>query len=593
MTTPTTPGPPRAAPPGRALAGAVLAATGFALAAAFAPPLVIPPVAALLLWAVLRATATPLSALGLTGGTRTALLGAGTGLAAVLAGAGLATGAGLVFGGLALTVPTAAAWGAAALALVAVVLPEEAVFRGYVQHALGTRWRRLSAVAAQAALFAPATALVQGSPDGLATGFAFGFLLGYLRLRSGGLWTVLGVRAGLLLAGVAVVDPSPGWAAALAVAPGLAALAAVHLAAPDRTAATGAPPHRPLAQKGVLYDVGSSYLPGQHSRERWRPDVVAEEMRVIAEDLNCTAVTVFGHDLDRLEEAARLALDRGLFVWVQPRLVDGTRDEIAGRLARTAAFCERLRADHPDRVGLNVGCELTVFVRGIIPGGTFGVRSALLGWLSPLFPLFDLRLNRLLGHLAATARSGFGGPLTYGSGSWEGVDWTPFDLVGVDHYLDGTGLDAYREGLRALYRWNKPVLVTEFGCCAYEGAREAGGSGADILDWSDPDDRRVRPGYPRSEKVQADTLGQMLDVFETEEVHGAFVCMFIEGDCRYSEDPERDQDKASFGIVRPPSLESGLSPDDGHWEPKEAFHLLARRFAADPAPGPRPDPRRG
>jgi hypothetical protein len=101
----------------------------------------------------------------------------------------------------------------------------------------------------------------------------------------------------------------------------------------------------------VLYDVGSSYLPGQHSRERRRPDVVAEEMRVISEDLHCTAVTVFGQDLDRLEEAARLALDRRLFVWVQPRLVDGTRDELAERLERTAAFCERLRADHPDRVG--------------------------------------------------------------------------------------------------------------------------------------------------------------------------------------------------------------------------------------------------
>ncbi|MFL1378934.1 CPBP family glutamic-type intramembrane protease [Nocardiopsis protaetiae] len=593
----TDPSPPS---PRRALAGAVAAAAGFALAAAFAPPLAIPPATALLLWAALRATATPFAALGLTGGTRAALLSAGTGLAAALVGAAPVLGAALAQGAWSPAVPPAAAWGAAALVLVAVVLPEEAVFRGYVQHALGARWRGLGAAMAQAALFAPATALAQGDPNALATGFAFGFLLGYLRLRSGGLWTGLGVRAGLVLTGVGVTGLSPGWVVALSAVSGLAALAAVHLTAPARSAsaaAGGAPQRRPLGQKGVLYDVGSSYLPGQHSRERWRPDVVSEEMRVIAGDLHCTAVTVFGHDLDRLEEAARLALDHGLFVWVQPRLVDGTQDEIAERLERTAAFCERLRADHPDRVGLNVGCELTLFARGIIPGGTFGVRTALLVWLFPLFPLFNWKLNRLLRRLAATARAGFGGPLTYGSGSWESVDWTPFDLVGVDHYLDGMDLGAYRGGLRALRRWGKPVLVTEFGCCAYEGAREAGGSGADILDWRDLDDRRVRPGYPRSEKVQADTLGELLDVFETEEVHGAFVCMFIEGDCRYSEDPERDQDKASFGIVRPPSLESGLSPDDGHWEPKEAFHLLARRFAADPGPGPgldtRPDPRRG
>jgi hypothetical protein len=70
-------------------------------------------------------------------------------------------------------------------------------------------------------------------------------------------------------------------------------------------------------------------------------------------------------------------------------------------------------------------------------------------------------------------------------------------------------------------------------------------------------------------------------VFEAEGVHGAFVCMFIEGDCRYSPDPTRDQDMAGFGIVRPPPLESGLSPDDGHWEPKLAFHTLAARYAEE------------
>ncbi|MEU0489412.1 CPBP family glutamic-type intramembrane protease [Nocardiopsis sp. NPDC006139] len=588
----TTPPPPPS--PGRARAGAVAAAAGFALLAAFAPPPAVPPGAALLLWVLLRATGTPLPALGLTGGARSALAAAGTGLAAVLAGAVPVLGAALALGAWTPAAPPAAAWGAAALALVAVVLPEEAVFRGYVQYALGTRRRGLGAVAAQAALFAPAAALVQGDPGALATGFAFGFLLGYLRLRSGRLWTALGVRAGLLLAGVWAAGLSPGWAAALSAAAGLAALAAVRPAAPARSAAAGdPPPRRALAQRGVLYDVGSSYLPGQHSRERWRPDVVAGEMRVIAQDLHCNAVTVFGHDLGRLEEAARSALDHGLFVWVQPRLVDGTQDEITERLGRAAAFCERLRADHPDRVGLNVGCELSVFAQGIVPGDTFAVRTARLAWLFPLSPLFDRRLDRLLRRLARTARAGFAGPLTYGSGGWENVDWSPFDLVGVDHYLDGRGLRAYRDGLRALHGWGRPVLVTEFGCCAYEGAREAGGSGSDILDWSDPDDRRVRPGYPRSEKVQADTLDELLDVFETEEVHGAFVCMFIEGDCRYSEDPERDQDKASFGIVRPPSLESGLSPDDGHWEPKEAFHLLARRFAAAPEPGPGTGPRHG
>lgn len=299
---------------------------------------------------------------------------------------------------------------------------------------------------------------------------------------------------------------------------------------------------------------------------------------MIAEDLHCIAVTVFGDDLGRLEEAARMALDRGLFVWVQPRLVDGRQDEIVSRLGRAAAFCERLRADHPDRVGLNVGCELTVFARGIIPGRTFGVRLIGLTWGFFLTPLFDRRLNRLLGRLIETARARFRGPLTYGSGTWESVDWAPFDMIGVDYYFDISTRADYRGGLRALRAWGKPVLVTEFGCCSYRGAREQGGSGADILDWRDLENRRVKPGYERDERVQADAIEELIDIYETEDVYGAFVCMFIEGDCRFSPEPDRDEDKASFGIVRPPALESGLSPDDGHWEPKAAFHTIARRF---------------
>ncbi|MDE3724161.1 CPBP family glutamic-type intramembrane protease [Nocardiopsis sp. N85] len=587
-------------PPSRPLVTAVLvtsAATIIALGAAAlgddgttglaVRALVSLPATALLVWAALRVTGTPFSALGLTApdGAPAALTSAVAGLAAVLAGAALVLGGALLLGGATAPTMTASLWLAIPLLVLAVVLPEEAVFRGHVQHALGLRWRGLSVAAGQAALFALSTAVVQGDARNLAMPFLLGFLLGYLRLRSGALWNVLGVRTGLVVAGIVATgtDPSPGWEIALAVVPGLAAVGVVHLLRPATGAAGGGLeplPRHPLSQKGVLYDVGSSYLPGQHSRERWRPDVVAEEIRVIAEELRCTAVTVFGHDLGRLEEATRLALARGLFVWVQPRLVDGSQDEIVERLERAAVFCERLRAEHPDRVGLNVGCELTLFARGIIPGRSFGGRTVALGALYPLRPLFDGRLNRLLRRLVDTARPRFSGPLTYGSGSWEGVDWSPFDMVGVDHYLDITTRGDERGGLRTLRRWGKPILVTEFGCCAYEGAREAGGSGADILDWRDLDDRKVRPGYVRDERVQADVIEELLDVYETEDVHGAFVCMFIEGDCRYSPDPDRDLDKASFGIVRPPSLESGLSPDDGHWEPKEAFHALARRYAS-------------
>jgi membrane protease YdiL (CAAX protease family) len=546
------------------------------------------PATAMLLWIALRVTDVQWSSLGLSAPSiRAAAKGAGAALAAVLGAAGAVLGAGLLVGTATLSAPPTETWLLIPIALIAMVLPEETVFRGYIQHVLGQRWRGLTVVMAQAVLYSASGAIIQRSLAVLAPAFAFAFLLGYIRLLSRGLWLVLGARTGLVVVALVTAEAefSAGWAIVLVGVPALAALAVAQRGnrSPAETTAGHdlAPlPRRRLAQRGVLYDVGSSYLPGQHSRIHWRHDVIEEEMRVIAQDLQCTAVTVFGHDLQRLEEATRLAVRHGLFVWVQPRLVDGSQEEIAERMAHAAVFSETLRAEHPDQIGLNIGCELSIFAKRIVPGRNFGYRTVALGVLFPFMPVFNRRLNRFLGRLVDIARPRFGGPLTYGSGSWENVDWSPFDMVGIDYYFDVTTRGDYRGGLRGLRRWNKPILITEFGCCAYQGARDRGGAGADILDWSDLNDRKVKPGYVRDESAQADVIGELLDVYETEDVEGAFICMFIEGDCRYSPDPERDQDKASFGIVRPPSLESGLSPDDGHWQPKEAFHTLARRYAA-------------
>jgi membrane protease YdiL (CAAX protease family) len=480
------------------------------------------------------------------------------------------------------------------LLLAAQILPEELVFRGYAQHHLGQRLSPWSALLGQAALYTFFVALVTGTVERSGEVFLLGLFLGALRAATEEVWTPLLVRTALTAVGVLPdalglrLLATPGlWEALLSFGPALAAFWAVYLVhgrlrgRGDHLPAEAGGPRRALAQKGILYDVGSSYLPGQSSRPRWRPEVVDREMRVIREDLHCTAVTVFGEDPGRLEEAARLALGRGLYVWVQPRMVDAVPRELTANLDRVAEAAERLRRDHPGRVGLNVGCEISVFAAGVLPGRDFDRRTRALGLLFPLVPWFDRRLNRLLRELADTARTRFHGPLTYGSGAWESVDWTPFDVVGVDYYLDELTRRTYRQGLRRLRTHGKPVLVTEFGCCSYEGARDRGGSGSDILDWSDPEDRRVRGGHVRDERVQADLISDLLDVFETEGVHGAFVCMFIEGDCRYSPDPTRDQDMAGFGIVRPPPLESGLSPDDGHWEPKLAFHTLAARYAEE------------
>jgi hypothetical protein len=189
-------------------------------------------------------------------------------------------------------------------------------------------------------------------------------------------------------------------------------------------------------------------------------------------------------------------------------------------------------------------------------------------------------LNDLLVRANAAAREVFAGTVSYGSGSWEDVDWSDFDLVGVDLYRDATNRDTYVDQLRSYARHGKPVVITEFGCCAYEGAEDAGGSGYAIIDWAH-DPPQLTGEYVRSEQVQAETIGNLLDLFQVENVHGAFVHTFVEPGQTYSPDPRYDLDMASFGVVKTFPEGTGKGYEEaGYWEPKQAFATIADRFAS-------------
>ncbi len=69
-----------------------------------------------------------------------------------------------------------------------------------------------------------------------------------------------------------------------------------------------------MRAKGITYDTG--FLNGGVSTHpSFDLATVREDMRVIREELHCTAVRVTGGDPDRLELAATIAADVGLEVW--------------------------------------------------------------------------------------------------------------------------------------------------------------------------------------------------------------------------------------------------------------------------------------
>ncbi|MFD0691190.1 abortive infection protein [Actinomadura fibrosa] len=334
-------------------------------------------------------------------------------------------------------------------------------------------------------------------------------------------------------------------------------------------AATRAGRGGPLAQRGVNYDT---------EREVWRHAYVRREIRAIRRDLHCNALILLGSDLRRLVFAAETAAAEGLYVWIEARHFDRDARATLRFLASVARAAERLRRRHPG-IGISVGCELTIFMDGLVPGKDWRERAANLG--TPAGAGYNERLNAFLARALRTVRPLFGGRLTYTSGVWESVAWRGFDAVGVDLYRDASNKATYARDVRALHRFGKPVVITEFGCCTYRGAGERGGDGFDIVDWTQ-DPPVVPAGYVRDEAGQARYIAELLDIYEAEGVHGAFVYDFIEPDSPYSPEPEHDLDMAGFSLVKVSSDPALAYRTTGHWEPKESFRTLARRFAAAP-----------
>jgi hypothetical protein len=332
--------------------------------------------------------------------------------------------------------------------------------------------------------------------------------------------------------------------------------------------------------RGISYDTG--FLNGEQStRQSFEPAAVRREMQVIASDLHCNAVRVYGADLDRMTTASQYAIEAGLQVWFAPYTVNLTTAEYLPYLADCAARAEQLR-DH-GQVVLVAGCELTTFLRGFLPGDDLDQRLANVVAMPPsaevmqAFAAVGPRLNAFLAEAAGTVRSRFRGQLTYSAGTWENVDWRPFDIVSVDLYRDQTNAESYREQLRQYFGPGKPLVVTEFGCATYQGAADRGALGFMIVDDTGKP-RELNAEYVRSESEQARYATELITIFEQEDVDGAFWFSFAGYELPHRPGSRQDLDMASYGVIKVtengrPAQYPGLN-----WEPKEAFGSLARAY---------------
>ena len=348
-----------------------------------------------------------------------------------------------------------------------------------------------------------------------------------------------------------------------------------------------------MNRRGVTYDTGIVFSGRRGGGIPTRPKLdlatAERELQIARDDLHCNAVRLIGRDVDRLVQVAERALALNLEVWLSPALWGRSPDETLRYDVLAAERAEQLRQQHPDRLVLVLGSELTIFMHGIVPGNDFGARTReAFARIKAGDHSANDRLNEFLARASTAVRGVFHGPLTYASLLWEHVDWDRFDLIGVDHYRDSRIKDRYAEMLQPLLALGKPVINTEFGMRTYRGAESDGTLGSGVADQKRvllhyllPFVReRLNAEYVRDEAMQARELTETLTILDAAGVDGAFVAEFVTAEGTFSEDPRYDLDMNALALVKTYRHGKGTTYPDMNWEPKQAFHAVADYYAA-------------
>ncbi|MFI5959164.1 hypothetical protein [Cryptosporangium sp. NPDC051539] len=334
-----------------------------------------------------------------------------------------------------------------------------------------------------------------------------------------------------------------------------------------------------MRAKGITYDTGWVRY-GANSLPTFDPGRVASDLQLIRDELHCNAVRITGGDAGRIDTAASIAVDLGLEVWYSPYPLDLPQDEILTLFADCAERAEKLRRRGGEIVFV-AGAELTLMCPGFLPGETFHDRIAPLVGRDPQMPQLietaSARLKSFFESAVPLIRERFGGQVTYASIQLDRVDWAPFDLISIDLYRTAEIADQLPAGVRTYASMGKPLAITEFGCATFEGARDRGAQGLEIVEYDDETGvpLRLDGDYTRDEAGQAETIAELLEIFEAEGVDSAFVFLFALHDHphRPGGHPRYDLDLASYGIVR--VLENQPVP----WTPKAAFGTIADLYA--------------
>jgi hypothetical protein len=332
-----------------------------------------------------------------------------------------------------------------------------------------------------------------------------------------------------------------------------------------------------MQYKGVTYDVGTEYVPNILTKDHFNLELVNKDMDAIKNQLNCNSVRIYGKESQKLILAAESALQQGLNVWLSPRLINENQESTLSHLKWIATAFEILKQKYPSQeLIFIIGGELTIDMAGLVPGDFISERIKQV--LNPLAfiksalgikPKYEKTFNQFLQTAFSVVKEVFSGKITYSAGIWEKVDWSYFDFISINLYKASFNKASYNRTLKKMVSTGKPLIITEFGCCAYEGADQKGPDGYGVLDFS-KNPPLFKEKCIRNEKVQADYIIDLLQTYDKEHVTGAFVFDFCMEKYTHNATPENDYDLAAFGITK--------SFGKGTWTPKESFYEIGKYY---------------
>ena len=344
-----------------------------------------------------------------------------------------------------------------------------------------------------------------------------------------------------------------------------------------------------MKYRGVVYDVGLQFSPGIFSVDPFNPELVKYDMKVLANEVHANAVRIEGEDIQRLVVATEAAHAEGLKILFNPWKMNANVEETIEYMTKASIEAERLRKKGIDLIFV-AGCEYTIFSQGAFPGETFNERVMFMV-TNGAAPGVDykktqdlddalIRLNEILAKICESVRANFEGPLTYSAGTWENVNWDPFDIVGIDYYRRGESEEEYLSKLEK-YKSSKPLIVMEVGSCAYEGAGAKGDGGFAVFQGVNPDGTVIYTDgiIPvRSESEQADYVQTQVELLNKSGVEGVFIFEFAFPLMPHSEEIGKDVDMTSFALVKSFPNDDPRSQNIPNWEAKEGLHRLGKVY---------------